>query len=75
MKFTVEVQGDKAMVRGKVWPRDQQEPEDWTVTFEDPTPNKEGSPGIYAYAAGIEDNSPGTEILFDKVMVTPNKKQ
>jgi outer membrane protein assembly factor BamB len=75
MKFTVEVQGDKATARGKVWPRDQAEPEDWTVTFEDPTPNKEGSPGVYAYSAGIEANKPGTEIYFDKVSVTPNKKQ
>ena len=75
MKFTVDVQGDKAMVRGKVWQRDQAEPEDWTITFEDPTPNKEGSPGIYGYAAGIGQDNPGTEIYYDKVSVTPNKKQ
>jgi outer membrane protein assembly factor BamB len=74
MKFTVEVEGDKAIVRGKVWPRDQNEPADWTVTFEDSTPNKEGSPGIYAYSAGIEADSPGTEIYFDKVSITPNRK-
>ena len=73
MKFTVDVQGSKATVRGKVWPRDQTEPEDWTVTFEDPTANTEGSPGVYGYAAGIEEDSPGTEIFYDKVTVTPNK--
>jgi outer membrane protein assembly factor BamB len=73
MKFTVDVQGGKATVRGKVWPRDQTEPEDWTVTFEDPTANREGSPGVYGYAAGIEEDSPGTEIFYDKVAVTPNK--
>ncbi len=30
MKLTVEVQGGKAIVRGKVWPRDQAEPKEWT---------------------------------------------
>src|SRR5438132_1413740 len=73
MKFTVDVQGSKATVRGKVWPRDQTEPGDWTITFEDPTANTEGSPGVYGYAAGIEEDSPGTEIFYDKVTVTPNK--
>ena len=74
LKLTVEVQGDKALIRGKVWPRDKEEPKDWTLEFEDPTPNREGSPALYGYATGILENAAGTEIYYDNVSVTPNKK-
>jgi outer membrane protein assembly factor BamB len=74
LKLTVEVQGDKALIRGKAWERDQPEPKDWTVEFEDPCPNRRGAPAIYAYATGILENRPGTDIYFDNVSVTPNKK-
>jgi outer membrane protein assembly factor BamB len=75
LKFSVEVQGDKGVVRGKAWPRGEQEPESWTVEFEDPVPNREGSPGLYgvAVAVGGEDD-PGTPIYYDNVSVTPNKQ-
>lgn len=74
MKLTVEVKGDRALVRGKVWPRDLAEPAEWTITFEDPTPNREGSPGLYGNANGVTDKEIGTEIYYDNVSVTPNKK-
>jgi outer membrane protein assembly factor BamB len=73
MKLRVDVQGDKALVRGKIWERGKQEPTQWTVSLEDPTPNREGSPGLYGNAVGIEDKEPGTEIYYDNVNVTPNK--
>jgi outer membrane protein assembly factor BamB len=73
MKLTVELQGDKALVRGKVWERNQAEPRDWTIDFEDPTPNREGSPGLYGYATGILEGDIGAEIFYDNVKVTPNK--
>jgi outer membrane protein assembly factor BamB len=73
MKLTVEVQPEKALVRGKVWERGQEEPRDWTIEFEDPTPNREGSPGLYGYATGILDKDIGAEIFYDNVRVTPNK--
>jgi outer membrane protein assembly factor BamB len=69
MKITVEVQGNKAIARGKVWERGKMEPSDWTVQVEDPVPNTEGSPAIYAFVM-----DPGTEAYFDNVRVTPNKK-
>lgn len=50
MKMQVKIKDDKALIRGKVWPRDQQEPEAWTLTAEDPLPNRSGSPGIYGYS-------------------------
>jgi hypothetical protein len=73
MKLTVQVRADKALIRGKVWPRQQAEPTDWTVEFEDPTPNREGSPGLYGNATGIVDGEPGAEACYDNVRVTPNK--
>jgi outer membrane protein assembly factor BamB len=72
MKLTVEPQGDKALVRGKVWERDAAEPQGWTISFEDPVPNLNGSAGLYGYATGIEEKSPGTEIYYANVKITPN---
>jgi outer membrane protein assembly factor BamB len=75
MKLTVDVQGDKAVIRGKVWRHEVEEPPDWTVEFTDPTPNREGSPALYGYAAGVEGpEDPGTEIDYDNVSVVPNNK-
>ncbi len=53
MRMKVEVVDDKAMIYGKVWRRDDPEPKDWTITAEDPLPNREGSPGIYGYSATV----------------------
>lgn len=75
MKFTVDIQGDKGLVRGKVWPRAEAEPREWTIEFEDPTPNREGAPALYGYALGIREPDIGTEIYYDNVSVAPNKKQ
>lgn len=74
MKLAVEQKGDKALARGKVWPRSQPEPATWNVEFEDPVPNREGSPALYGYSTGILEPATGTEIFYDNVKVTPNKK-
>jgi len=74
MKLTVDVQKDKAVCRGKVWPRGEPEPQDWTVEVEDPSPNREGSPGLYGYLTGFIDNQWMTEGYFDNVRITPNKQ-
>jgi outer membrane protein assembly factor BamB len=75
MKLTVEVQGDKAVARGKVWERGQEEPKKWTVEVTDPIGNKEGSPALYGNAlAVLGPDKPGTPIYYDNVKVTPNKK-
>ncbi len=73
MKLSVEPKDGKAVVRGKVWKRDQPEPKDWTVEYTDDTPNVVGSPGLYGYAKGVLEGSTGTEIYYDNVAVTPNK--
>ena len=61
MKMMVEVMEDKAVIRGKVWRKAEPEPVEWTITAEDPLPNREGSPGIYGYSA--------TEIYYDNLKV------
>ena len=61
MKMMVEIMDDKAVIRGKVWRRGEPEPTEWTITAEDPLPNREGSPGIYGYSA--------TEIYYDNLKV------
>ncbi len=61
MKMMVEIMDDKAVIRGKVWRTGESEPEAWTITAEDPLPNREGSPGIYG-------NSPA-DIYYDNLKV------
>jgi outer membrane protein assembly factor BamB len=73
MKLTVQVKGKAALVRGKVWQRDQPEPTAWTAEVTDPRPNLEGSPGLYGYVLGIVGDNPGTDIFYDNVSLTPNK--
>ncbi len=64
MKMTVELINDKALVKGKVWQKDTPEPDGWTITVEDPLPNREGSPGIYGYSPA--------EIYYDNLKVWEN---
>jgi outer membrane protein assembly factor BamB len=64
MKFRVDQQGDKALLRGKVWRRGEPEPQEWTITAEDPQPVRQGSPGIYGYSAA--------DIYYDNLQVTVN---
>src|SRR5205814_1764410 len=72
MKFTVEQHDDKAVAKGKIWPRGQPEPTAWTIEVEDPRPNRSGSPALFAFATGILQDKSGAESFFDNVSVTPN---
>lgn len=77
-KLVVVPRGNQALIRGKVWPRDTMEPAKWDIEIEDPRPNLQGSPAIYAYATGIlpgEAGKPartGAESFFDNIKVLPN---
>lgn len=62
MKMRVDVADGKAIIKGKIWPRDETEPEAWTITAEDPHPNEVGSPGLYGDSA--------TDIYYDNVKIT-----
>ncbi len=74
VKLSVE-KNDKGqgLIRGKVWPQGEAEPDAWTVEMHDPIPTEVGSPGVYAYAVGITETSPGTEVLMDNVKVFVNQ--
>src|SRR5262249_1491995 len=73
MKLTPEISNGKGVIKGKVWPRDEKEPNEWTVQIEDPIPNTEGAALIYGFALGVVGpKQPGTEIHYDNIKVTPN---
>jgi hypothetical protein len=72
-KLSFNEKDGKGLVSAKVWVRGEKEPEDWTLTMDDPCPNPGGSPGLYAYSVAITSKSKGTEVLFDNVAITPNR--
>ena len=55
----------RALLRGKVWPRDQEEPATWTIEAIDESPNLNGSPGLYG-------NAKDAELYLDNIRVFPN---
>ncbi|CAL1125616.1 unnamed protein product [Cladocopium goreaui] len=65
LKFRTAVEDGVAVLRGKVWPRDEAEPEEWTVVARDEAPNTNGSPGLFG-------NAKDAEIFYDNISVTPN---
>lgn len=72
VKFRVDIVDGKGLLRGKAWPRGEQEPEQWLIEFEDPIPNTEGAPGVYGFAPNITA-TPGSPVYFDNVRVYPNE--
>ena len=65
LKFKVSNEGDKAVLRGKVWPKGTAEPSDWMVEASDSIPVRTGSPGLFG-------NAKDAEIWLDNISVTPN---
>ena len=75
MKLTATVVDGKGIIKGKVWAKGEKEPEKWTIEAEDPIPNTEGAPLIFGFANGtINAASPGPDLYYDNVKITPNKK-
>jgi len=72
MKLSVDIVNGVGQIKGKIWPRGDAEPDAWSIEMEDPCPNPDGSPGLYAYSRAIT-STPGTEVLFDNVEITLNK--
>jgi outer membrane protein assembly factor BamB len=58
--------GKRAILKGKIWPRDEEEPDDWTLTVTDDSPNLSGSPGLYG-------NAKDAEIFLDNIRVYANE--
>jgi len=65
MKLQVEQGDGVAHVRGKIWPRDEDEPAEWTLEMTDKSPIQSGSPGLF----GKTDVA---EFAVDNVKVAPN---
>jgi outer membrane protein assembly factor BamB len=62
MKFEARTKGHDAVLRGKVWPRGEPEPEAWTIEAVHENGNLQGSPGFFG-------NSKDSEIYIDNVSV------
>ena len=65
LKLRVDIEGDRGLIRGKIWRRDATEPAVWTVSAEDPLPVRQGSPGIIGYSP--------IDIYFDNISVVENQ--
>ncbi|MFP6658643.1 MAG: PQQ-binding-like beta-propeller repeat protein [Pirellulales bacterium] len=69
MKFMASVEEangkPRSVLRGKIWPKEDAEPSDWTIEATDDTPNLTGSPGLYGSAKAAE-------LYLDNLTVTPN---
>jgi len=64
MKFEVHEDDGEAIVRGKVWPRSEDEPADWTLSVTDPLPIVSGAPGLSGFSP--------TPLYYDNIRVTRN---
>ncbi|MCA9201041.1 MAG: PQQ-like beta-propeller repeat protein, partial [Planctomycetales bacterium] len=65
LKFQSENKDGKAILRGKVWKRGEEEPSEWAIEAADATPNVSGSPGLFG-------KSTNAEFYIDNVEVTKN---
>ena len=64
VKLRVDAESDNSLIRGKVWKRNEPEPDEWTIAAEDPLAIQQGSPGLIGYSP--------TDIFFDNVNVMEN---
>ncbi|QDS96716.1 outer membrane biogenesis protein BamB [Roseimaritima multifibrata] len=67
LKVVIEEEDGKpvAIVTGKIWPKTESEPKEWTITARDEVPNLTGSPGLYG-------NAKDAELYLDNVQVIAN---
>ncbi len=62
LKLRVDATGNKGILRAKVWPTAEKEPDQWTIEAEDPLPIRSGSAGIYGFS--------NAEIYYDNIKIT-----
>lgn len=74
MKLEVQtLDGNNVRARGKVWPKGQPEPAEWTIERVDPIGSLKGSPGVYADVPNADPKG-GSEIYYDNIKVYRNQK-
>ena len=66
MKFQVVEDEEGVVARGKVWGRDGDEPDAWSIEWREELPHREGAPGIFADAVSAE-------VFFDNIVVEPGE--
>jgi outer membrane protein assembly factor BamB len=67
-KTRVDVAADgSGVIRGKVWPKGEPEPEKWTIEVPHAVAHDHGSPGLYGFA--LQGMHP---VYIDNISVTPN---
>lgn len=66
MKFQASSADGKAMLKGKVWPKGQEEPAEWQIEATDEIGNENGSPGLFG-------NAKDAEIFYDNITVKRNQ--
>jgi outer membrane protein assembly factor BamB len=62
IKLKVDTTGDKGILKAKLWPTAEKEPEKWMIETEDPLPIRSGSAGIYGFS--------NAEIYYDNIKIT-----
>ena len=69
LKTRVDTNDDgSGMVRAKAWPKDEPEPDAWTIEFKVNDVHKKGAPGLYAFAINGK-----YRVYIDDVSITSNK--
>lgn len=69
LESRVDMQPDgSAIVRAKAWPRDESEPDAWTLEVTHPHGHAHGSPGIYGFSPQSR-----FRVYIDNISVTPNE--
>ena len=67
IKTQIDIQDDgTGLVRAKAWPRDETEPEDWTLEEIHARPHKQGAPGVYALSPQSKK-----KVYFDNLSIYP----
>lgn len=68
MLTRVDVEADgTGLVRAKVWPRGEAEPDAWTIEVRDPNGHTHGAPGLYGFTPQSR-----FAVYLDNLSVTPN---
>jgi hypothetical protein len=69
LKTRVDVDGDgNALVKAKVWPKNEKEPEIWTIEVPHKKGHVKGAPGLFGFSP--QSQKP---VYVDNISITPNK--
>ncbi len=70
LKTRVDVAADgSGVIRGKVWPRDEAEPDAWTIEVPHKHAHAQGAPGLFGFSPQSQ-----FRVYIDNISVTPNGK-